>query len=221
MPRGPRISFDDALFHIINRGNARQKIFHEELDFRRFLKILALYKDRFDFKMHHFCLMPNHIHLLWYVPKAEILSKAMQGIMLSYTRFHHAKYKQVGHLWQGRFKNMIVGKERYAMHLGGYIEKNPVRAGLVQKLEDWPWSSYEFYSTGQPLDILIVRKDGKKRSINLIDESLFYLEIGKSPKERQNNYQDFIGAVNDEDVNKKSFSLKVVESLVLMNSEIQ
>lgn len=205
MPRGPRISFDNALFHIINRGNARQEVFHEESDFQRFLKTLALYKNKFGFKMYHFCLMPNHIHLLWEIPKAEIFSKAMQGIMLSYTRFHHAKYKQVGHLWQGRFKSMIVGKEKYVMHLGGYIEKNPVRAGLVQKPEDWPWSSYKFYSTGQSLDILVVGRDNKKKLISLIDESPFYLNLGKNANERQKNYQNFIGAINKEDINKKKF----------------
>ncbi len=207
MPRGPRITFDNALFHIVNRGNARQEIFHEPADFDKFAYILACYKDKFGFKMYHCCLMPNHIHFLWEIPKAEILSKAMQGITLSYTRFHHAKYKQVGHFWQGRFKNVLVEKESHAMHIGGYIEKNPVRAGLVKKPDDWKWSSFRFYAMGEPWGAWIVGEDSKKKWVDLIDSDSFYEELGDNPIERQKNYLNFIGRIDD-DAMKKELSFQ-------------
>lgn len=106
MSRGPRLILDNAIFHIFNRGNGRQEVFHDEKDFETFLSILAHYKDVWKFRMYHFCLMPNHFHFLWEIQEAETLSKAMQAVTLTYSRAHRARYKTVGYLWQGRFKNM-------------------------------------------------------------------------------------------------------------------
>lgn len=199
MPRGPRITFDNGFFHIINRGNAKQEVFHEPADFDEYLHLLARYKDKFGFKMYHFCLMPTHPHLLWEIPKAQILSKAMQGITLSYTRFHHAKYEKVGYLWQGRFKNMIIEMEEYLMNCGAYIERNPVRAGLMRKPGEWKWSSYRFYAYGEPCRIpLIGPGGGVKKWVDLIDEDPFYQGFGENPAERQKNYREFVLGMDDE-----------------------
>jgi putative transposase len=202
MPRGRRLTFDDALFHITNRGNAQQEVFHEPVDFEEYLHLLARYKDKFGFKMYHFSLMPNHFHLLWKVPKAEILSKAMQGITLSYTLFHHAKYEKVGYLWQGRFKNMIIEMEEYLMNCGAYIERNPVRAGLVTDPGDWKWSSYRFYAFGEPLGVWI-KIGGVKKWVSLIDENPFYQGFGLDSLERQKNYRQFVLGMDDEIMREK------------------
>ena len=198
MPRGPRLTFDKTLFHIINRGNAKQEVFHEPADFDEFLLLLARYKDKFGFKMYHFCLMPTHPHFLWEIPRAEILSKAMQGITLSYTRFHHAKYEKVGYLWQGRFKNMIIEMEEYLMNCGAYIERNPIRAGLAVEPGQWKWSSYRFYAYGEPMRIPLIGPGGVKKWIDLIDEDPFYQGFGESVTERQNNYREFVLGMDNE-----------------------
>jgi len=203
MPGGKRLTFDNAIFHIINRGNARQDIFHDGEDFEKFLNILARYKDKFGFEMYHFILIPNHHHFEWKIPAAQVLSEAMQGIALSYSRHYHAKYKTVGYLWQSRFKNMVVKIEDYAMRLGGYIERNPVRAGLVKDPGDWKWSSYRFYAYGEPMRIPLVKPDGTKKWIDLIDPNPFYEGFGLNSTERQKNYREFILGIDDERVREK------------------
>ena len=197
MPRGKRLTFDNAIFHIINRGNARQDIFHDEEDFEKFLHIIARYKDKFGFKMYHFCLIPNHHHFEWQIPQARILSKAMQGISLSYSRYYHAKYKTVGYLWQGRFKNMVVEKEDYEMRLGGYIERNPLRLGLVRDPGDWKWSSYRFYAYGEPVRIPLITVGGIKKWVDLVEPDPFYGGFGRDPAERQKNYREFVLGMED------------------------
>ncbi len=207
MPRGPRLTLDNAIFHIINRGNGRQEVFHDEKDFETFLSVLAHYKDIWGFKMYNFCLMPNHFHLLWEIQKAETLSRAMQAITLSYSRAHHARYKTAGYLWQGRFKNMIIEKDNYLLSCGAYIERNPKRAGLVARPEEWRWSSYRFYAFGEPIKIPIIKIGEGKKLIELIDENPLYKDFGKSPGERQRNYRDFVIEMDNEET-KEKFSFR-------------
>ncbi|MBU2635415.1 transposase [Patescibacteria group bacterium] len=198
MPRGPRLTLDNAVFHIINRGNAKQTIFHDEEDFNKFLEILARYKDKFGFKMYHFCLMPNHHHFEWEISQAESLSKAMQGIALSYSRYYHAKYDTVGYLWQGRFKNMIVEKEDYMARLGVYIELNAKRVGLVDNPEDWKWSSCRFYIKGEPIMISFKDENRERKTINLIDTDPFYEKLGDNAFEKQKEYKKFISLMDNQ-----------------------
>jgi len=189
MPREARLILDDSIFHIINRGNGRQEVFHDEEDFRKFLSILAYYKDKWRFKLYHFCLMPNHFHLLGEAGEAKLISKAMHDVTASYTRNHHLKHKTVGYLWQGRFKNMIIENDNYLLACGAYIERNPKRAGLVENLEDWPWSSYRVYALGKTIIVPIVDSEGKKKLVALIDENPFYEQFGNTEAERQESYQ--------------------------------
>ena len=192
MPRGPRLSLDNTIFHIINRGNAREEIFHESKDFEKYLYIIARYKEKFGFKMYHFTLMPNHHHFEWEIDKAEILSKAMQGISLSYSRYHHKKYNGVGYLWQGRFKNMVVEKENYAIRLGAYIENNPKRARLVKDPGEWKWSSYRFYAYGESMKFPFIQANGVRKMVDLIDLDPLYESFGSNLVERQQNYRKFV-----------------------------
>ena len=202
MVRGPRLKIDNARYHIFNRGNQKQVIFHDEEDFEAFLSILAHYKLKYRFNLYHLCLMPNHFHLDLRVDKGEIMCKAMKDITLAYTNHHHRKYGTVGQLWQGRYKNMIVEEKKYADKLGGYIERNPVRAGLVKKPEEWKWSSYRFYAYGEPMRIL-TKWLGKEKEVDLIDEDPTYKEFGLIPEERQKNYRRFIVELDDGKVKEK------------------
>lgn len=141
MARKPRIEFPGAFYHVIARGNNRQKIFIDGEDYRHFLERLSLYKERFKFVLYAYVLMPNHIHLL--LETAEIpLSRIMQALQFTYTQKFNRRYKKVGHLFQGRYKAILCQKESYLLELIRYIILNPVRARLVERPIDWRWSSY-------------------------------------------------------------------------------
>jgi putative transposase len=142
MPRGARILLDNVCYHIINRGNQKQKIFLEDFDFERYLQFLKHFKKKYGFKVFGYCLMPNHIHLILDPKQPVELARIMQGITQTYTAWFNKKYKKAGHLWQGRFKSMVIQKDKYFIECVYYIEANPVRAGLVSSPIDYIWSSY-------------------------------------------------------------------------------
>ncbi len=141
MARKPRIEFPGALYHVIARGNNRQKIFTCEKDYEHFLFRLRQVKKRFKFILYAYALMPNHVHLLIETGEHP-LSKVMQSLQLNYTQYFNRRYKRVGHLFQGRYKAILCQKENYLLELIRYIILNPIRAGLVSSLIKWPWSSY-------------------------------------------------------------------------------
>ncbi|MFH1888481.1 MAG: transposase [Candidatus Omnitrophota bacterium] len=143
MTRGPRLIIPNVCYHIIQRGNQKQKIFLEDVDFNKYLEILVHYKRKYHFKLYAYCLMPNHIHLIIEVKKINDLGKLMQGIDLTYTIWFNKKYNKVGHLWQGRFKNMIIQKDQYLVDCLNYIEYNPVRADLTSSPLGYEWSSWK------------------------------------------------------------------------------
>jgi len=141
MARKPRIEFPGALYHVIARGNDRQKTFACDRDYEHFLHLLRQAKERFKFTLYAYTLMPNHLHLL--VETGEIpLSKIMQSLQLNYTQFFNRKYKRAGHLFQGRYKAMLCQKESYLLELIRYIILNPLRAKLSRSPKEWRWNSY-------------------------------------------------------------------------------
>lgn len=141
MTRQLRIKFENAFYHITSRGNLRDRIFYDDQDRERFLEILSRTKERYGFLLHAYALMDNHYHLLIETPKANI-SQIMQNINTSYTVYINRKYQRCGHLFQGRFKGINVDKDGYLLALSRYIHLNPVRARVVQRPEDYPWTSY-------------------------------------------------------------------------------
>lgn len=144
MPRTARITMENACYHIITRGNQKQLVFMEPVDYKRYLSILAKYKRKYKFKLYCFCLMPNHVHLIMEVKNPLLLSKIMRGLNLSYVLYFNSKYQKVGHLWQDRFKSKIIEKDAYLLECINYIETNPLRANLVSRLNEYHWSSYNF-----------------------------------------------------------------------------
>ncbi|OGX45731.1 MAG: hypothetical protein A3G38_01990 [Omnitrophica WOR_2 bacterium RIFCSPLOWO2_12_FULL_51_8] len=113
MARGKRTLLDNAYYHVINRGNQKQNIFFAELDYINYLRILKHYKRKYGFKLFGYCLMPNHVHLIINPALSENLAKIMQSITQTYTTWFNKKYTKVGHLWQGRFKSMVIEKNSY------------------------------------------------------------------------------------------------------------
>lgn len=142
MPNGPRIYVDESPYHIMVRGNRKQKVFICNDDYVFYLKILKKYKKKFSFKLYGYCLMPNHVHLIGEIKKAKNISKLMQIVNRLYTGYFNEKYKKVGHLWQGRFKSKVIAKDKYLLNCTCYIEQNPIRANLAQSPMGYTYSSY-------------------------------------------------------------------------------
>jgi len=141
MARPLRIEFPGAIYHITSRGNARQKIFLDDSDYLSFFSILGDVSGAFGWQCYAYCLMPNHYHLVLTTPTGE-LSRGMRQINGVYAQRFHFRHDSVGHVFQGRFKSIVVDREPYLLELCRYVVLNPVRAGLVKKCEGWRWSSY-------------------------------------------------------------------------------
>lgn len=141
MARPLRIEFAGAVYHVTSRGNGRQKIFLDEYDNRKFLELFGKTLERFNWVCHAYCLMVNHYHLMIETPDAN-LSQGMHHLNATFCQAHHRRHDTVGHLFQGRFKAIVIDRESYLLELARYVVLNPVRAGLVARPEEWPWSSY-------------------------------------------------------------------------------
>ena len=141
MARPLRLEFAGAVYHLTSRGNARQKVFFSDTDRALFLETLAQVVSRYGWICHAYCLMANHYHLLVETPKAN-LSIGMRQLNGIYTQSFNRQHKRVGHLFQGRFKAILVQKESYLLELCRYIVLNPVRVKGGVEMGAWKWSSY-------------------------------------------------------------------------------
>jgi len=145
MARQWRIEYPGALYHVLSRGNGRQAIFLTDGDRDLFLDLLQELSERFTIEVYAYVLMGNHYHLLLKTLDAN-LSKGMQWFGTAYTRKFNLLNNQSGHLFQGRFKCIIVENDNYLLRLSCYIHRNPIRAGIVERLSDYKWSSYHYYA---------------------------------------------------------------------------
>lgn len=144
MARPLRIEYIGALYHIAARGNEKNPIYKEEGDYEKFLKVLSELPQRYGVIIHGYILMVNHYHLLIETPKGNI-TKVMHYLNAAYSGYFNKKYKRVGHLFQGRYKGLLIEKERYLFSVSRYIHLNPVRALIVRRPEEHKWSSYPEY----------------------------------------------------------------------------
>ena len=144
MARKPRIHFPGALYHVMLRGNGGQDIFLSDSDRYRLFLLIQEGVHRFGNRIHAFCFMDNHIHLAIQVADVP-LSKIIQNISFRYTRWMNHKSRKTGHLFQGRYKALLVEQDSYLLELVRYIHLNPVRAGLVKQLENYQWSGHNCY----------------------------------------------------------------------------
>ena len=168
MARPLRVEFSGAIYHLTSRGNARQKVFFTDADRELFLDTLSQVVSRYGWICHAYCLMANHYHLLVETAKAN-LSLGMRQLNGMYTQSFNRRHNRVGHLFQGRFKAILVEKESYLLELCRYIVLNPVRVKGKGEIGGWKWSSYrataglasvpEFLSTDW-----ILEQFGKKRA---------------------------------------------------------
>jgi putative transposase len=143
--RKPRLEYPGALFHVIARGNQRQKVFLEDGDYVRYLRLLGDPLEGRGFILYAYCLMGNHVHLLIEQTTEFPLSRYMQRLQSAYTAFFNHKYDKTGHLFQGRYKAILVDKDSYLVSLVRYIHLNPYRAKIESRLGEYPWSSHRQY----------------------------------------------------------------------------
>ncbi|MFA5271185.1 MAG: transposase [Candidatus Omnitrophota bacterium] len=153
MARPYRLQAENCLYHITSRGDDRKKIFLSEYDFKKFLEYVKYAKNKFKFYLYGYCLMSNHYHLLIETTQAN-LSRIMQYINTSYTIYYNVKRKRSGHLFQGRFKSILVEADSYFVELTRYIHLNPVRAKMVDNPAKYCWSSYNAYINNKPDDFI-------------------------------------------------------------------
>ncbi|MGZ5440602.1 MAG: REP-associated tyrosine transposase [Thermoanaerobaculia bacterium] len=141
MARPLRIEFPDALYHVTSRGNERRPIFRDDVDRRMFLTFLGHAVSRFGWSLTAWVLMTNHFHLVIQTPQPN-LSRGMHWLNSTYAGWFNHRHGRCGHLFQGRFKSLLIEKERYLREVLRYVALNPVRAGMVARPEEYRWSSY-------------------------------------------------------------------------------
>ena len=198
MPRIARTAPKAYIYHILTRGNNRQNIFREESDYRKYIEILLKYKDRYRFKLYHYVLMSNHVHLVMEVAEhGGDLSQIMKGINLSYVQYYKSRYEHIGHFWQDRYRSIIISKDTYLLSCGSYVELNPVRARIVVDPKEYRWSSYNVYAYG-------------KRD-TLIDEHPIYQHLGQDEHDRRHEYRDFVkGMIKEKEAMRGEMSRRLV-----------
>ena len=188
MPRTPRLEYEGAFYHVMNRGRARQAIFHGDAYYSSFYKTLEEAHQRFGVVVHAYCLMGNHYHLLLQTPHAN-LSRAMRHINGVYTQRYNKLRRSDGPLFRGRFKSIVVDADAYLLQLSRYIHTNPMDMyrPLVNQLEDYPCSSYLAYINAV-------------KPPKWLDRDLIYQMLGK--RQRYSGYRNYVEQGVDEDIRR-------------------
>jgi len=178
MARKHRVLADISFHHVIQRGNNRRRIFDEEADYLYFKSLIKRYIARYQCRILHYCFMSNHVHLIVLILKGADMPKFLQGLNLSYCLYYKRKYGFTGSLWQGRYKNFPIEKDSYLLECARYIERNPLRANMVEDISKYPYSSYSYYANGSNDDI--------------ITANIKYEGLGRTALERQKNYISYV-----------------------------
>jgi len=147
----PRLLRKDVLFggcfaHVISRSIRKMKLFKDDEDFQIIRKLFIYTKRKFHYKIHHYCLMQTHFHLVVSMNDVDEFSRAMQFVKSQYSYEFHTKYHLSGPIWRERYRSLLIEDESYLRACGEYIEDNPVKAGLVNHAKDWKYSSFRFYN---------------------------------------------------------------------------
>jgi putative transposase len=149
MGRPLRPVADGLVYHAINRGNNRDRVFVDDADFSAFLRGLGQTKQRYPFDLFGYALMSNHFHLLLRPHPSQSISRILQSLTVAHTWRYHRRQRSVGHVWQGRFKSPIIEGDEHLLTVLRYVEANPLRAGMVADLKDYAWTSYAAHGLGQ------------------------------------------------------------------------
>lgn len=203
MARPLRITFPGAFYHVTSRGNEGRTVFKSRRDREKFAQYLASASQRYKAVIHVYCLMDNHYHLLVETPLGN-LPQIMHHINGAYTTYFNLKRKRSGHLFQGRYKAILVAIDEYAKELSRYIHLNPVRAKLVETPEKYDWSSYKFYI-------------GKQKSPIWLYTNFILSYFGAQISDAQKGYESFVNALTN--AHDKRLLEEVVGSTLLGSAE--
>ncbi|MFQ5998924.1 MAG: transposase [Candidatus Bathyarchaeia archaeon] len=167
MARPVRIEYPGAVYHVVTRGNNRQNVFQDDRDRARYLERLCFYTQEKEAHLLCYCLLTNHVHLLIETPKGN-LSKLMQPFQTSYTVYFNKRHGHTGHVFEQRYKAFLVDKDNYLLEVSRYIHLNAVQAGIVERPQDYPWSSYKDYlgrneMVGMKRDVILGYFSGSKQ----------------------------------------------------------
>jgi putative transposase len=180
MTRPLRLEFPGALYHVTSRGDRSEDIYCDTGDRYAWLEIMGLTAARFNFVVHAYCQMGNHYHLLLETREAN-LSQGMRQLNGLYSQHFNRRHGVVGHLFQGRYKAILVQKDGYLLELARYIVLNPLRANVVKKLGDWPWSSHHFTM-------------GRTAAPTWLNTDWLLSQFGASRQEAMSAYENFVVA---------------------------
>jgi putative transposase len=150
MPRTRRFIHAGCCYHVINRGNRKARIFHHADDYAQFLAALHLAQQRIEVPILAACLMPNHFHFVVRPSADEDFSAWTRWLFTTHVRWYHAKYQTQGHLWQGRYKAFLIQEDHHLLTVMRYVERNALRANLVERAEDWAWGSLAWRTAKAP-----------------------------------------------------------------------
>jgi len=178
MARPLRIEFKGAVYHVTSRGNARADIYLSDDDREMFLDVLGHVVERFGWLCHAWCLMTNHYHLMIETPRPN-LSRGMRQLNGVYTQKFNRRHGRTGHVFQGRFKSVVVDKDSYLLELSRYIVRNPVAAGMVEDVDSWPWSSFRATA-------------GETPAPDFLEAGWLLSQFGGSKTRARQAYADFI-----------------------------
>lgn len=166
------------LYHVYSRSCNQQVIFKEPEDFEYFRRLLQDYRQRFEVCIYHWVIMSNHYHLVIELKRPEIISKLMAGLHRAYSHYHHSVHGTIGFLWQGRFKMQPIQKELYLTACGRYVERNPVRIGIVSEAHEYEYSSAKYYCCGT-FD-------------NITTMDHYFIGLHEEAQERRQKYREFL-----------------------------
>jgi len=180
MARPLRIEYDGAVYHITSRGNAKKPIYKEDEDRRIFLDVLHRANTRYNWLCHAYCLMNNHYHLIIETPDGN-LSHGMRQLNGVYTQLFNRRHNRVGHIFQGRYKAILIQKESHLLEVSRYVVLNPVRAKAVKDPEEWKWSSYRGTA-------------GKERPHPCLTKDWILGQFGSKRRQSEKKYSEFVMA---------------------------
>lgn len=201
MPRLPRIHIERGLYYVETRGDHDQHLFRDDADHEKYLELLSGYKNQYNFSLYAFMLIQDYVKLLIELSSGTTISQLMHDINSSYTKYFNSRYVRKGHLFQERFRAMVVEKDLYLKKLTAYIHLLPREKGLIERLEDYPWTSYRAYMGQDTLkkDLCFKLK---------IDSELILDSFSKEVGESRNSYKDFVESIARDEMNKLEKKLK-------------
>ena len=185
MARPLRIEYSGAFYHVTSRGNERKAVYKSQRDREKFFSYLESATERYGAVVHVFCLMDNHYHLLIETPSGN-LSQIMHHINGAYTTYFNTKRERSGHLFQGRYRAILIDVDEYAKELSRYIHLNPVRAGIAENPEEYRWSSCQYYTV-------------KRKPPEWLKRDFILSYFGNEPKTAMKRYRDFVRSVMDQE----------------------